>query len=219
MKTNMIKLYFKSYAIFLLVFVTVAISPTSIALSYQYYPKYQEKSFQTPSITETKSPKTDFSLIAQEYVSSKYGIPLNQLIITYQNETNYPFSEKKYWGIVFLGKENNIAYQVFVDMNDGSVIEDVSLLEEAENEAKFSKYGKLEPALFNRLQTMKLEDEVLVAIWTAGTPKRSKEEKILELAASDDNVKKALARSGNPFDIDDKDIKFKVKEKYFRSSA
>ena len=103
-----------------------------------------------------------------------------------------------------------------VDLADGSFVDDVEAVERAEQEAHRARYGKLEPALFERLKTMKDDDEVTVAVWVAGGPKRSQEELYAALAAKYPEAQAALERSGNPMDVGDYELTNEIEAEYVR---
>ncbi len=103
-----------------------------------------------------------------------------------------------------------------VDLADGSFMDDVEVVEQAEQKAHRARYGKLEPDLFERLETMKPDDEVPVAIWVAGEPKRSEEELYAALAARYPEAQAALERSGNPMDVGDYELGNEIEAEYVR---
>jgi hypothetical protein len=103
-----------------------------------------------------------------------------------------------------------------VDLADGSIIDRIEDIEQAAQQAQQARYGKLEPALFDRLQTMKPNDEVKIAIWVAGKPRRSREELYAALAAKYPEAKAALERSGKPFDVGDPQLGNALEAEYTR---
>jgi hypothetical protein len=107
-------------------------------------------------------------------------------------------------------------YNVMVDLADGSFAEEVEAIEQAEREARRARYGKLEPALFERLEALNPDDEVPVAIWVAGKLKRSEEELYAALAVKYPEAQAALERSGKPFDVDDSELGRELEAEYVR---
>ena len=107
-------------------------------------------------------------------------------------------------------------YDVLVDLADGSFVDDVEAIEQAEWKAHRARYDKLEPALFERLETISPDGEVPVAIWVTGRPKRSEQELFTELAAKYPEAQAALERSGKPFDVGDPDLINEIEAEYVR---
>jgi hypothetical protein len=110
-------------------------------------------------------------------------------------------------------------YSLLVDLDNGYIEEDLAAVREAEEKAYLNRYGKLEPALYRRLQEVD-DDEVLpVAIWVAGESQRSQEELFAAVAARFPEAQAALARSGKPWDVEDPELAARIKAEYNRLSV
>jgi hypothetical protein len=171
---------------------------------------------ETPIPTPTPATPAN-TLKALEHIAEREGIPVENLIVANQHKREYAALGKAFWAVTAL--ENNKDgkwYTVMIDLADGSFVDDVEAVEQAEEQARQTKYGKLEPALYERLKTMQPEDKVPVAVWIAGAPGRSQEELFAALADKYPEAKEALERSGKPFDVADQELMMKIKAEYLK---
>jgi hypothetical protein len=117
----------------------------------------------TPTPKPTLSPAARAAL---EYVVSGEGVPIDALIIGDEHPVEYPDLGRTFQAIRLMDtRPEGRIYKLLVDLKKGRVLceEEVSALQIAEVEAYQAKYGKLEPALYERLQRLKDEDDLTVA--------------------------------------------------------
>jgi hypothetical protein len=182
----------------------------------------QPGSFQSPVATPDAPtptpvpPMTEETQRALQYVAEREGIPVEQLVVANQNRQEYEQLGRVFWALKLLDTESGRWHNLFVDLSDGSFVEDVEAIEQAERAAHRAKYGKLDPSLFDRLATARANEKVPVAIWVAGRARRSEEELYAALASRYPEVQAALERSGNPFDVGDPDLINEVEAEYVR---
>jgi hypothetical protein len=149
-----------------------------------------QSSFDSPILTPlapdptpaTSVPETQLVL---KYVSERENVPVGQLVVVNQYQRDYEMLDKSFWSVTLLDTQHDGAgawHRVLVDLADGSVVDDAEAIEQAERAAHRTRYGKLEPALFERLEASKPGDTVPVVIWVAGSLRRSDEELYAELA-------------------------------------
>ena len=153
---------------------------------------------------------------ALQYIAGRKGVPVEQLVVVNQHRREYKLLGRVFWAVTLLDTKDDRWYNVMVDLADSSLVEDVEAVEQAEREAHRARYGKLEPALFDRLETMRDDEEVEIAAWVAGGPKRSEEELYAALAAKYPEAQTALERSGKPMDVDDRELGRKIEAEYVR---
>ena len=156
-----------------------------------------------PAMTVRTSDGETETQKALEYIAERESIPVSQLVAVNQHRQDYPFLGKSYWAVTALDTIGNGWYTVMINLDNGSFVDDVEKIEQADQDASFAKYGKLEPLLYEQLQFMKPEDQAQVAIWAAGSPKRSQDELYASLAAKYPEARQALQLSGKPFDVPD----------------
>lgn len=107
-----------------------------------------------------------------------------------------------------------------VDLADDRVLseEEIEALREVSAEAKQAQYGKLEPALYERLQTLEDEDTLQVAVFVkapAGKSMSELEQQAFALVAEKyPEAKAALARSGKPMDVADQELSWQIEQEY-----
>ena len=170
----------------------------------------------TPNPTPTPMTPPD-TIKALEYIAAREGIPIETLIVANAYRREYVELGRAFWAVTALeNKRDGRFFNVMIDLADGSFVDDVEAIEKAEEQARQAKYGQLEPSLYERLKPLQDEDQVPVAIWVAGAPRRSQEELYAELAALYPEVAEALQRSGKPFGVDDPELRMQIKAEYMR---
>jgi hypothetical protein len=181
-------------------------------------PQYKSHLNLRPFVLDTTSPtlNSPWTQAAIDYLAEKYGIAPEDILVYDQFQQDFIYLEKSYWCITASEREADTIYKVVVDMADMSASEDISAIEQADKEAMLDKYGKLEPALAKRLESIKPEDTVQVAIWVAGAPERSQQDLYDILAGMYPQAREALERSGNPFDVGDHDKMMEIKRTYLQ---
>ncbi len=105
-----------------------------------------------------------------------------------------------------------------VELESGVVEADVNAIVAQEQAAYRARYGKLTPALYERLQQVQ-EDELLpIAVWMAPDPAaRSQEAIFAELVRQFPGAAEALARYGVPWRVDDATVGEEIRQAYFRA--
>ena len=156
---------------------------------------------------------------ALEHIASTRGIPLEQLEVGNQHQRDYPSLGKSYWAVVAIDLRTADSIYVLVDLSDGSIIDDPSTIEQAERQARFDRYGKLEPALFDLLQTIGPEVTLQVGIWIIGTPEHTQEQLFEMLADQYPEARVALDQTGSPFDVGDLNLIDELSQTYFSMMA
>ena len=175
-----------------------------------------DMSFPTPNPTATPETPPD-TLKALEYIAAREGIPVESLLVVNQHQQEYAALGKAFWAVTALeNKKDGKWYTVMIDLGDGSFVDDIEAVERAEELARQAKYGKLEPALYERLETMQPEDTVPVAVWIAGKPARSEQELFAALADKYPEAQEALEHSGKPFDVADRELMRQIKSEYLQ---
>jgi len=116
-----------------------------------------------PSPTPTPTPPPE-TRIALDYIATREGIPVERLFPVNQHQREYGALGKTFWYVKALDRESHHIYTAMVDLSDQSPVE-LEDIERAQREALEVKYGKLEPQLYELLQTKAPDDEVNVAVW------------------------------------------------------
>lgn len=131
--------------------------------------------FSSPLPTPTPKPiPSDAARKAMAYIAKREGIPIESLEIVADHRSDYPALGRQFQVVTVLDtRPQGQVYKLLVDLRDGRAEEDVSALLAAEARAHESRYGKLEPALYERLQGLKDDDTLPVAIWMAASPGKS----------------------------------------------
>lgn len=157
---------------------------------------------------------------ALAYIAQRRGIPAQELVVVTDYPRVYPNLGRRFQAVTILDtRPEGRFYSLLVDLDNGRVEEDLAAVREAEEKAYLERYGRLEPALYRRLQEVD-DDEVLpVAIWVAGGPQRSQEDLFAAVAARHLEAQEALSRSGKPWDVEDPELAARIKAEYNRLSA
>jgi hypothetical protein len=112
-----------------------------------------------------------------------------------------------------MDEKSGRAYGVLVDKNDRSFVDDIEQLKAAEQSLTWNKYGKLDPALYERLQALGPEDKVSILVRIAAQT-RTQAELYAELAAAHPEAQAALAREGNPMAVGDYALAMQLENEY-----
>jgi len=156
---------------------------------------------------------------ALTYIAQYEGIPTEVLVIVADVPTEYPALGQRFQVVTLMdNRPEGQVYKLLVDLSGGRVEEDISALLAAEAEARQARYGNLEPALSERLQTLRDDDVVPVAVWVAAQPGRTLAEQqeiaFAALATKHPAVRAALERSGKPMDVDDPELAQRIEAEY-----
>jgi len=103
---------------------------------------------------------------------------------------------RAFQAVTALDLESGHFYQVLVDLTSGQV-EERAAIEAAEAQQRRASYGKFQPALYERLQTMQDDEMVKVTLWVVAAPGESLAEQqaaiFAELAAQYPAAREALS--------------------------
>jgi len=149
-------------------------------------------------------------------VAEKYAVPIEHLLIEYELETPYPLSSRTFHYFKIANTRDNqwTTYSLSVETTTGAIEEDLAVLEEAERIAHVTKYGKMEPALWVRLQQVTDDTVLPVAIWVAGQPTRTEAELLAILAAEFPEAGKAMAMGAKPVEVENPALSLRIQQRY-----
>lgn len=170
----------------------------------------------------TSTPEPVLSEAAQQalvYIAQREGIPVEALVIVADHPTEYPALGREFQVVTLLDiRPEGQPWKLLVDLTNGRMEEDISALLAAEARAHQAQYGKLQPSLYERLQTLKSNEAVPVAVWMAAGPGQTlaeqQEAAFATLAAQYPEAKTALERSGKPMDVDDPELAQRIEAEY-----
>ncbi len=110
-----------------------------------------------PNANQTRSEK------ALEYISQKYAMPKEQLMIANEKEADFPLSNQKIWEAKIVDIKSTEVYSVAYD-DLGNII-DPKAVKTNESAEHARKYGKLEVDLYEKLQKIQPDEKIKVALW------------------------------------------------------
>jgi hypothetical protein len=172
-----------------------------------------------PTPVSHRSSPSEAARKALAYIAQREGVPTEALAITADYSTEYPALGRKFQVVTLVDtRPEGQVYKLLVDLSTGRIEEDISALLAAEAQAHQTRYGKLQPALYERLRDLKDEDTLPVAVWVAAQPGRTlaeqQESAFAALAAKYPEAKAALERSGKPMDVDDPELALRIEAEY-----
>jgi hypothetical protein len=170
----------------------------------------------TPEVTPSPSQAAQ---IASAYIAAQENIPADVLQVVADHPTEYPNLGRRFQVVTLLDtRPQGQVYKLLVDLQSGQIGEDVSALLAAEDQARQSRYGKLQPALYQRLQTLRDDEPLPVAIWIAAGPGQSLAEQqaaaFATVAAKYPEAQEAMQRSGKPMDVSDPVLARQIEAEY-----
>ena len=142
--------------------------------------------------------------LALKYLSQVHAIPRDKLLIVNEQERSYILLNRSFRAFVILDTQTpqSPSYQLLVDKQTQEVIEDVVTVQREADIAYRQKYGKLHPELYERLQNVKDETLVPLAIWAApGEAEKTEAEYFAILAAEFPEAARAIDSGSVPEDV------------------
>jgi len=121
---------------------------------------------------------------------------------------------RQFMAFTIFDRTGRRSFHLLVDLDDGSVVDDVAAIEKAEVKARRAKYGKLHPLLYERLQTVSAEETLPVAAWIGGEYGHTRREVYAAIADRYVQVRDALARHASPFDVGNPALSRQVRAEY-----
>jgi hypothetical protein len=151
---------------------------------------------------------SDAAQLAIDYLAEQEGIPVTSLVVATDHSASYPNLERQFQVVTLIDtRPEGLFYNLLVDLDTDEVIEDVASIDAAESNAQFENYGKLQLALYEKLQTLQDTDYVDVAIWVMAPVGESLPEREVQamaiLAAEYPEAQEAVENGGKPMDVDD----------------
>lgn len=173
---------------------------------------------QLPAPTPLPGP-SQAAQAALAYIATREGISTGALRIVADHPTEYPNLDRQFQVVtIWDTRPQGQIYKLLVDLQSGRIEEDVSALLAAETRAHESRYGKLQPALYERLQGLNDDETLPVAVWVAAGPGQSLAEQQIAasatLAARYPEVRAALERFGKPMDVSDPALRQRIEAEY-----
>ena len=173
-----------------------------------------------PTPVPSPSPTPGPSIAARKalaYLAQRERTASENLVIVNEFQREAPLLSRTFQAVTVLDTESGHFFQVLVDLDSGQV-ENRAAIEEAEEQRHRAKYGKLQPALYERLQTMKEDEMITVTIWVAAPSGKSLAEQqaaaFATLADRYPQAREAMERGGKPMDVDDPALAERIYEEY-----
>jgi len=170
----------------------------------------------TPMTEPPLSPESEKAL---QHISEREGIAVADLLVVNEHPVTYPLLGRSFQLVTILDirTEEGQEYALLVDLTDGTIEEDIEALKEAEQAAKIEKYGKLHPALYERLPEAGEDERLPVAIWpTAGPETKTRSDIFNILIAQYPQAAQAIEKWGEPWAVDDPELSREIHEAYYQ---
>ncbi|NMG83354.1 MAG: S8 family serine peptidase [Methanosarcinales archaeon] len=100
---------------------------------------------------------------ALKHIAKTQSISEEQLEIVNEGQATFPLTKEILWAGKLLDKKSGKVYGAYIDENGN--IADFKKAKEKEDKTHKDKYGRLEPALYEKLQDMNSDDKIEVGIW------------------------------------------------------
>lgn len=157
------------------------------------------------------------SVLALDYIAARERIPSEQLEVIGEEARNFPLLNRTYILVTLLYNQPEAPrqFQVWVDTRTKFVEASIADVFQAEQNAHAAKYGKLDPPLYERLQAMRDEETIAVAIWAVEASgedsTRAAQEEVAQLYPE---AAKALQEQGVAWAVEDPDLRLEIKARY-----
>lgn len=169
-----------------------------------------------PTPTATPIPSQD-AQIALDYLVTQQQLPKEELQIVSEETVAFTQLGRTYTLVTIIHDQPDRfqSFTLLVDQKTKAVAEDLNALRAAEADAVRAKYGKLEPTLYDYLQTIGDDELVPIAVWAIqGVGERSPDEIAAELATRYPEGAKALAEQGIVWAVDDPKLRTQIEQEY-----
>jgi hypothetical protein len=171
-----------------------------------------------PPVTPGVPDPSPGALLAKAYVEQQYDIPLEALVVITDHRTDYAHLRRQYQAVTLIdNRAGGVFYHLLVDLENDEVTEDIAAVDSADAAARIARFGKLDPVLYEHLQTIQDEDAVAVIIWVA--PIKGQVEAavaaVSTLEARYPEVAEAVARGTKPEAIEDRALAAQVTNEHF----
>jgi hypothetical protein len=216
----------------LIIIPTLACGSLPLALPASQDAGLERESLNSPLSTPTTMlpsqpapiPQEEWSPAAQKafaYIVARDGIPGEALIIAADHLTESFYPGRKFQVVTLQDtRPGGQIYKLLVDLDTGQVLDEaeVSALRIEADGAYQARYGKLEPTLYERLQTMADEDILSVMIWVADPPGKTladfEQQAFATLAAKYPEARVSMEQFGKPFVVADKGVARHIRAEY-----
>lgn len=151
------------------------------------------------SITQTElSPQAE---IAFRHISEQQNIAQSQLQVVGEETKAFPMLGVTYTLVTIFHDQAGVLQQfaVMVDPVTGKIGDDFNTIHAAESSVYYAKYGKLQPSLYERLQTIGDDEKLPIAIWVKQDESvRSEAELIADFIKLHPETEKTWKEQGMP---------------------
>ncbi len=106
------------------------------------------------------------SKLVLNYIAAREGISVDRLFSMNEHKREYPELKATFLYVKAMDKQTHQIYDAMLDLNSRDTIE-VEEVETKNSSTSNEKYGKLEPRLYQMLQTKNSDELVSVAVWFA----------------------------------------------------
>lgn len=165
------------------------------------------------------SQESSAAQVAMKYVSEKYGVPYDSIIVSADFEGDFHGIGRKVQLVTLLdSRPEGEVYKLAVDIETNEVMEDAFSLGKLEAKARQAPYGKLDPVLFSKLGSASSDDTFPVIIWTTAKSNNTLPELqnsiLSELSEMNAATKSAYTLTGNPMDVPDPNVSNQIYQEY-----
>lgn len=206
---------------FLLMIVAVLCSGYALAYKAVVYAQTDVAPFDsplpTPLLAPTATPLSPEAELALQFVASQHSIAQDRLAFGSQETLTFPLLERSYTYVTihYDAPDGFQLFAVLVDPATKTVEPDFNAVRAAEEAAYRARYGKLDPALYERLQKVSDQEALPVAVWMAHTETvRSQAAIEAEIIARYPAAGEALAQKGVLWAVDDPNLLVEIQRSY-----
>lgn len=151
---------------------------------------------------------------ALEYVVQRERLPLEHLLVTDEHQEDFEGWDRVFWLVTIVDvRPEGRTHMVAVDLASGDIL-DWQEVEAQAREVHFARYGKLEPALYDRLGGMEAQEVVDVVIWVVAPTDYSGI--CRRLAETFPEAREALEQGKRPWSVKDAALRDEIRAEYRR---
>lgn len=200
-------------AIFAFSFVFLLIPSTSA----DALPKTGSTQSESPLPRPTTIPLSGEAELAMGFIANEHNIPKEELKFGSEQAVTFPMLGRNY---IYVTIHHNAPdqfhlFSLLVDPVTKEIEPDYNIVRAAENAAYRNKYGRFEPALYERLLTVKDDELLPIAVWASHlNENRSYEQIVDEVIERFPDAKKAFDEQGSLWLVENTELSAQIQVYY-----
>lgn len=168
----------------------------------------------TPTATAIPTIAPELFNTARNYIAQQHNLPSDMLEVAAPYYATFPNLGRNYVNLAVVDRRGGgRTYRILIDPVTLEIGSDVGAIKRADEEAYIARYGKMDSALYRRLQVAEPDEEIAIAIWVNGSG-GGQHTLFEQVAAQFPAAQAAFAQGKLPWDVDDTILTEQIRAQY-----